>query len=302
MVEERRLHSLGTASQETGIGTRALGHFLVEAGALPGDDDRPLRRRVFDARAHAVLLSEIPTLVGPIAMREAIGATKAELEAFEMEGLLVPRTRVAKVKNPWRISDGVDFVAGLCETAITVPDNDPDWETLLPARKRTKVSLRDQVDAIHDKRLTVGTWSGVQGLHGIVVRKAEIDLLRTAQSQFFDNAAETGRTGMMSAAEFGRSVGLRDHGNFTALIRAGHSPATWHTNPKTGRQQYRLSAEDIAAFHERFVTLTTLSNETGHHRNTLKSLLEASQVSRFAPGNQDFGPVFLRAEAIKALR
>ena len=75
-----------------------------------------------------------------------------------------------------------------------------------------------------------------------------------------------------------------------------------HTNPTTGREQYWLSAEEIASFHARFVTLTTLSDETGNHRNTLKSLLEASRVARFVPGDQNFGPVFLREEAIKALQ
>ncbi len=301
VVEERRLHSLDTASQETGIGPGALEHFLVEAGALPGDDPRAPRRRVFDAKAYADLLSEIPTLVGPIAMREAIGATKMELDAFEKEGLLAPRTRVAKVKNPWRISDGVDFVANLFERATPVAKNDPGWETLLLARKRTKVSLRDQVEAIHDERLTLGKRAGVPGLHGFVVRKAQVDLLRTAQPQN-ENFAKSGQPWMMSAAEFGRSVGLRDHGNFISLIEAGHTPAVRYMNPETRRLQYWLSAEHIASFHGRFVTLTTLSKETGHHRNTLKSLLEASRVARFAPGDQDFGPVFLREEAIKALR
>ncbi|KUF08670.1 hypothetical protein [Pseudoponticoccus marisrubri] len=106
----------------------------------------------------------------------------------------------------------------------------------------------------------------------------------------------------MSAAKFGRSVGLRDHGGFIALIEAGHVSAIRQKNPKTGRQQYWLSEEEIASFHGRFVTLTTLSNETGHHRNTLKSLLEASRVARFSQDDRDFGANFLREEAIAALQ
>lgn len=306
VVEERRLHSLVMASQETGIGPGVLGHFLVEAGALPGDDDRPPRRRLFDAKSYADLLTEIPTLVGPITIREAIGATKMELEAFEKEGLLIPRTRVAKGKNPWQISDGVDFVARLCQRAIPIADNAPEWETLLLARKRTRVSLRDQVDAIHDKRLTLGKRSAVRGLHGLVVRKSEVDHLRISRTRNslpkVENVAKSGQPALMSVAEFGRFVGLRDRGNFISLIEAGHTPAARHTTPKTGREQYLLSAEEIASFHARFVTLTTLSDKTGNHRNTLKSLLEASRVARFVPGDQDFGPVFLREEAIKALR
>lgn len=105
----------------------------------------------------------------------------------------------------------------------------------------------------------------------------------------------------MSAAEFGRTVGLRDNGHFTALIEAGHTPSERHVNPKTGRSQHRLSTEDILAFHRRFVTLPTLARETGCHRNTLKGLLAKAGVSRFSPDGQDFGPVYLRSEAAKAI-
>lgn len=106
VVAERRLHSVATAAQETGVGVEAIKRFLIEAGAILGQDDRPPSRQVFEARRYAELLAAIPTLVGPRAMREAIGATKGELTPLEEEGLLIPRTRDAKVKNPWRISDG----------------------------------------------------------------------------------------------------------------------------------------------------------------------------------------------------
>lgn len=306
VVEERRVHSLTTASQETGIGTGALEHFLVEAGALPGDDDRPPRRRVFDANSYADLLTEIPFLVGPIAMREAIGATKAELEALEEEGLLVPRTQIAKVKKPWRISDGIKFVDDLSAQAELVSEDDDSWETLVLARKRTRVRLRDQIKAIHDKRLTLGKLARTPGFHGLVIKKFEVDCLRASlpknSSSGVEDLSESRPRGLMSAAEFGRSVGLRDRGYFISLIEAGHVSAIRLKNSTTGRQQYWLSAEDIASFHGRFVTLTTLSNETGHHRNTLKSQLEASRVARFAPRDQDFGAVYLREEVAGALQ
>ena len=153
VVAERRLHSLVTAAKEIGVGAQVIAHFLIEAGALPEQDVRPPSRRVFDARAHSALLAEIPTLVGPIAMREAMGATRQELVALEEEGILAPRTRVAKVKNPWRISDGVTLVAGLEAGAVPVAEDDAAWETPLLARKRTGVSLADLIGTIREGRL-----------------------------------------------------------------------------------------------------------------------------------------------------
>ncbi|QCO56079.1 hypothetical protein EOK75_10245 [Pseudorhodobacter turbinis] len=58
VVTERRMHSLVTAAHEIGIGVQVIEHFLLEAGALPKQDDRPSSRRVFDAQVHAELLRD----------------------------------------------------------------------------------------------------------------------------------------------------------------------------------------------------------------------------------------------------
>jgi hypothetical protein len=107
---------------------------------------------------------------------------------------------------------------------------------------------------------------------------------------------------MTSAARFGRSVGLRDDGNFLALVEAGHVPAMQVVNPATGRLQHYLRPEDVAAFHRRFATLMTLSAETGRQRNALRGQLAASGVVRFAPEGRDFGAVYLRDDVVLALR
>lgn len=295
VVAERRLHSVATAAREAGVGVGVIEQFLIEAGALPDGDDRPSSHEVFEARPYAELLAEIPTLVGPEAMREAMGATKTELAALEEEGLLVPRTRVTKVKNPWRILDGLSFVADLAANATSVAEDDTGWETLLLARKRTQVSLVDLIAAIRDARLIVGQTVGVAGFHGLVLRMPDVDKLPPSRvrAKAPDNVAAAGMT---SAARFGRSVGLRDEGSFLALIEAGHVPAVQMVNPATGRPQFYLSPDHIAAFHRRFVTLTTLAVETGRHRNTLRGQLAAGGVAHFAWDGRSFGPVYLREE------
>ncbi|WP_439561558.1 TniQ family protein [Roseinatronobacter sp.] len=181
-VRERLLHSLLTAKKETGIGTTVLEHFLTEAGAIRPNDPRPLGRRLFDAQAHAGLLAEIPTLVGPIAMRKAMGATKMELIALTEEGLLFPRTQVEKVKKPWRILDGMALVNELSARSVPVSGDDRNWTTLLLARKQTGVSLVELVEAVRNARLKVGRRVGVVGFHGIVVRLAEVDRMATPRT------------------------------------------------------------------------------------------------------------------------
>lgn len=105
----------------------------------------------------------------------------------------------------------------------------------------------------------------------------------------------------MSAAEFARSIGLRDKGRIEALIEAGHAVALETVHPVTRRVQLRMTEAHIASFHEKFLTLTTMQTETGLHRNTILSLLRASGVQVFAPDGLDFGQIYLRKEAIPVL-
>jgi hypothetical protein len=300
VVAERRLHSVVTAAEEAGVGVEVIEKLLIEAGAIPEGDDRPPSRKVFAARACAEFLAEIPTLVDRTAMRAAMGATKTELAALEEEGLLIPRTRVAGVRNRWRIPDGLAFVAGLADGARPVAEDDSDWETLLLARKRTQVSLADLVAAIRAGSMAIGRRAGVAGFHGLVLRTTEVDALPSSRRRA-RAPLDVDPSGMTSAASFGRSVGLRDDGNFIALIEAGQVPAVQVVNPATGRLQHYLRPEDIAAFHRRFATLTTLVAETGRHSNVLHAQLAAAGIARFTPEGRDFGAVYPREEVASAL-
>jgi hypothetical protein len=294
-LPQRRLHSLTTAATETGIGSKVLEHFLTEVGAIQMGDPRPAGRRLFDAKAHAGLLAEIPTLVGPIAMRTAMGATRMELIALSEAGVITPRTRVETVKNPWRIADGKALVAELSNGTVAVEDEDKDWETLLLAFRRRGIPLTELVQAVRVGHLTVGQRAGVPGFHGIVVPKSELDLIDAPSRAVRDQVLED-VPGSMAVSRFARLVGLRGGGVFQAMIEADQVPAYQIINPRTRRQQYWMTPEDMAAFHQRFVTLTTLSAETGQHRNTLKGILASRRIMPFSPEGQEFGSVYLRGD------
>jgi hypothetical protein len=162
-------------------------------------------------------------------------------------------------------------------------------------------SLADLVAAIRDDHLVVGQRAGATGFHGLVLRTTDVDALPSLRRRA-RAPLDVDTAGMTSAARFGRSVGLRDEGNFIALIEAGHVPAVRTVIPATGRLQHYLRPEDVAAFHRRFATLTTLAAETGRHRNALRGQLAASAVARFAPDGRNFGLVYLREKVAPALQ
>ena len=144
--------------------------------------------------------------------------------------------------------------------------------------------------AIRNGLFVVGRRAGVSEFNGLVLRKTDVDTLPPSRRRA-KALLDVDPGGMTSAASFGRSVGLRDAGNFIALIEAGHVPAVRFVNPATGRVQHYLRPDDVAAFHRRFVTVTKLSAETGRHRNALRGQLATNGIARFGPDGRDFGAV-----------
>lgn len=305
IVPERRLHSLVTASKEIGIGTAVLDNFLTEAGAFAADDQRSDARKTFDAGTFQPLLDEIPTLVGPIAMRKAIGATRAELISLEADGILVPRTKVPTIKSPWRLSDGLTFVQELEDLAIPLDAETPGWETIQYVQKRLGLSVGQVIAAIREGTLMAGKRSDVFGYHGVVVKCAEADQLKVRLSRDARSESQEPMDCELAAAEFARSVGVRQRGAFLALIEGGHISATEVLHPATKRKQWRMTEADVTAFHAKFTTTTMMAQETGLHRNTIRAALVARGIKAFRPNGVDVGPVYLRgdlASALKALK
>ncbi|WP_146227859.1 hypothetical protein [Rhodobacter viridis] len=63
-----------------------------------------------------------------------------------------------------------------------------------------------------------------------------------------------------------------------------------------------MDEADREAFHQRFATLSTLSENLELHRNTVLAPLDKAAVRPFAPFGQTFGPIYLREEAERVFR
>ena len=290
-VTERRLHSLTTASKETGIGPAVLNDFLTEAGAFAPSDKRADARKTFDAKAWQHILDEIPTLVGPIALRRAIGATLAELKGLKADGILVPRTNIATIKSPWRIADGIALLEELEAYAEPVALGEPGWETIQLVHKRLDLPVGEVIAAIRAGFLRIGKRSAVYGYHGFVVEITEVAAFKAKAAPKHKPSTNQGE---MTAAAFARSAGIRGKGQFLALIEGGHTPAMLVLNPTTRRREWRASRDDIAAFEANYTTPSMLSAETGAHLNTIRAVLQSEGVQPFRPNGLDVGPVYLR--------
>ena len=118
------------------------------------------------------------------------------------------------------------------------------------------------ISAVRDGKLQLGRRTHIEGYTGLCVLKTEIDEMR------LQNQTESDET-LITAAAFGRSVGVRTQRWFEGLAAAGHMPATRITDPKSGKERVYVPTGDIDCFHRRFLTAATMETEFGQYRRTL---------------------------------
>ena len=160
-------------------------------------------------------------------------------------------------------------------------------------RCRSTQPLGAWLNAARSGAITLGRVEG-SGFSGLRLRRDEVSGLGSGPSH--DLAAR-----LIPAVAFGISVEIKDKGRFKALAVGGHTPATRKRHERTGVENLYMSTDDIAAFHRRFVTISTLAAESGRAIPQVRAALKRAGVSAFAPGGQDFGRIFLRKDAERAL-
>jgi hypothetical protein len=174
---------------------------------------------LFDAAKYAALLSEIPSLVGPIEMELAMGATRSQFASLAADGLLVPRIDVPTIKSPWRVSDGLALLAELKKMAVPVDPSDKHSESIQRAKSRSSINAGTIIAAVRDGRLKLGRRTDVTGYAGFCVLKAEINEMALKVRPAPSHAH-------MTAAAFDRSIGKRGEGLFERLSAAGHTSSS----------------------------------------------------------------------------
>ncbi len=293
-VAARRLHSVVSAAQTLGMMTPAVDAILTAAGAFASDDARAPNRKIFSANSYAELLEEIPTWVGPGVMMASMGITKRAFASLEEDGVLTPRTKAPKVIGRWRQSDGQALLDQMRAVSHEFSVDESGWESIQHAKKRKGVPVGQLISLALSGKIALGRVVGIDGYNGFRVCTGDIDAL--AEEMADTATGPEGLTQTISAAAFGRSVGLRDGGHFQRLIEAGYVLAQKVKHPKTHTLQWRMTPADVAAFHRKFLTTSTIEAEFGLHRNRILALLNAAGARPFTLDGMSIGSVWFRDE------
>ncbi|MCL4068224.1 hypothetical protein M3484_16765 [Pseudomonas sp. GX19020] len=217
--------------------------------------------------------------------------TRAEFDALVTAGLLKPATTGRKLNEPWRLSDGREFLEELQALVTGSLANESGWESISLSFKRTWAPLQDIIEAIRQKKLTLATSCTSQGYHALRLNKDEVNAWFAAHHD-----PQKDLPGVMSAAAFGRSVGIRDKTGVQALMADGHTPGILCQNQRTKRMEWRVDAQQMAAFHQKFATVTTLRPGNTLSQYDVLKMLHRSGALPFTADGKNYGNLWLRAD------
>lgn len=288
-VTVRKLHSVRTAAEETGIDSRRL-RKLLEASSMI-DASLPDAWAVFEAEAARPMLASLINLMSAKEFFDAFDIGRSQFNLLVEDGILQPSLVDADTKHVWDPREGRAFMDRLLIGAETIQQAQHGWESIAKSAQRLKLRPADIIRAIWDGRIRrVARNAQFDGYASIHVYHDEV-----AQAL----AQET--PSAMSLELFTKTVGLGNPVYLNRLVRQGHVPTTEMRNPRTGAMQRFIGTEDAAAFYLRFTTLRILSRAKGTTWQSLSHRLRAAGVTPFSPDGFDYGHVYLKKDVEAAL-
>ncbi|TNE67059.1 MAG: hypothetical protein EP336_08675 [Rhodobacteraceae bacterium] len=288
-VKKRKLHSVRTASEETGVDIRRLRKMLEASKMI--DPSLPDNWAVFDAEAARPLLASLGTFMSAKEFYEALHIGRSQFTLLVEDGVLQPSLEGTDTKHVWNPRDGQAFVDRLLAGAETIQQAQHGWETIAKCAQRLKLRPAEIIHGIWDgciqrvaRNVQFDGYASVHVYHGEVAQVLVQDVASA-----------------MSLELFAKTVGLGNPVYLNRLVRNGHVSTTELRNPRTKAMQRYIAPQDAKGFHERFVTLRILSKRKGSSWQSMSSRLRASGVTPFSSGNVDYGNIYLRHEAELAL-
>lgn len=290
-IRERRLHSVTTASRETGIDPRRLRNLLIAAELLPKECDLPDSWATFEANKAASILQELTTFIPATEFRKIIGATRSQFDLLVEDGVLVPALDTSKTKSVWDPRSGTAFIGQILRDSVQLNQIQNRWEHISKAAQRLKIRPGKIIRAIQNGQLLqVGKLGHRNGYAAIYVNFVEA-------SQLFGSDTPPGH----SIELFAKTVGASSPAGLRRFILDGHSPATRAINPRTRAEQFYITTADEDAFHKKYFTPRTMAKAYRRSWQSLRAELDRHDLAPIKVVDREYGRIFLRSRIEKHL-
>ena len=258
-VRERVLHSIRTASLQTGMHPMPLRRALVASGIIAADQKRLKDHRVlFDAKLAQPILEK---LTGAMSLKEAenyLNSGRVHTKLLLDHGFIKPLLGDAakKLKATLFVPADLDrFMARLLAEATSVAKASEGMATIPTTAKRANCSAMEIVRLILDRKLKkIACRAGTRGYASLLVDVEEVR-----------ERVRKPRPPGMTAREV-----MTELGTFHAVVRAlldhGNLPSRRAIHPVTRRPVTLVARNDLDAFRRKYVSLAELATIGGGTR------------------------------------
>ncbi|WP_342104254.1 TniQ family protein [Methylobacterium sp. SI9] len=290
-VNERQVHSIRSASRETGVHPKRLRKLLREAGFI-GDEHADLADNLvmFSAEASAPFLAELCGTKGLTKVSAYINAPRVQAQLLFHAGFLRPvypnggstkRLLAFNVKEVdalmLSLLDGAEVLDREVEGAFSIPR----------AAKRVPCGAMDIVSLIQNRRLPwVGRRSDELGYMSIRVRPDQVrPALFPGVGISVDQAARKLKLHYVLARKIIR-LGLINE-------IPGRCPEYYH-------ERYNVRSESVDDFIKNYIALSEIQIASATKGNSVKSILRSNQIYPVT-SSYDVGKVYYKRDEVEAL-
>jgi hypothetical protein len=269
-IEERRLHSVRSLSEATGLNPHRLKKVLYEHGVI---NERQMgysfHQIAFDAQASLDAVNLEMQSVGIPGAAKHMGCTPAEATRLAKDGFIRPVIMPAKSKvvPRYAIAHLDAFIGELLQNATPVArpkENQVGMQKASrQARRPTAEIIRHvlQGNIKNTFRLT-----GKRGYGALLVDIAEVQRLVRDPEHGGLRIRET--TVAICTSEFVAR----------ALMQQGHIKTTVVKNPATRQEQIVVMPAEVEAFRKKYISAWLLARERGMHPASVRRAMERAEV------------------------
>jgi hypothetical protein len=283
-VKQRRLHSVYTASQQTGLHPKRLSKLLAGAGLI--DTEVNFARQVFAAEKLNAIAGEADA-ISQQQVADYLNAGRVQTQLL-VDHKFIVALPVPEGAVPRYSKASLDaFIAKLLRDAIAVKFPKLPICTIPAAAKRANCSATEVLELIINRQLAwVGHHESARGYLSVLVNADEIRNLTRGEALDGFTAREIEKDLKTTT----RVV--------TALISGGHLIQVDATNPVNRCPVKIVRTADYERFKQTYVSLFGLMRETGKHFRTLKARLTAAGVKPTLPASIYYTDFYRRADVV----
>lgn len=291
----RILHSIRSASVETGLHPKRLRKLLLNAGLYP-EEDRDLsdERILFSAEAAAPVLQTLTDSLKFNELAAYLNIPRGQMVALKKANIFEPditfdtSSGVARAFSRRKLDN---FMEAMCAGSAPTPQVSDRLMQIPAASKRACCSAAEVVRLILDGRLEhKGILTAEKGYMAILVDPDEIK-----------HHVRGGHHDGVSLRNAEKQLGVSTR-VLTALIAHGYLPSREAINPVNRCPQTVVDQADIDFFRETYVGLRALGIEVGAYLGDLKQQLAETAIVPCIEPDLVFATFYRRSDILRFKR